>query len=42
MKVNYEKYSKIEKKDEIDIKKLNFCKRLARAKYEQREIIYID
>jgi hypothetical protein len=36
------KFSKIKNKDEIDEKKLEFCRRLARAKYDQREIIYID
>ena len=42
IKVDYIKYSKIKNRDEIYLKKLEFCKKIAKAKYEQREIIYID
>ena len=34
IKVDYVKYSKIKNRYEINLKKLEFCKRIAKAKYE--------
>jgi hypothetical protein len=42
IKIDYQKYSKKKNQDDNYPRRFEFCKKLALAKYEGREIIYVD